>query len=89
VSQKACPAAPAFPRDEALPRLSVVVGWSCRAGTTMPVSGLAGMLAGTQARIYLHGQVPNLEQSWWTSVRRGLGSVQRRAPVHGVSPCCG
>lgn len=86
VSQKACPDAPAFPWDEALPRLSVLLGCSWWAGTTVLASDLAVMLAGIWARIYFHGQVPSLEESWWTSKRRGLGSVQRRAAGHGLVP---
>ena len=86
VSQKAYPGAPAFPRDEALPRLSVLLGCSWWAGATVLVSDLAVMLAGIWARISFHGQVPNLEESWWTSERRGLGHVQRQTPGHGVVP---
>lgn len=80
------PCAPAFPWDEALPRLSVLLGCSWWAETTVLASDLAVILAGIWARIYFHGQVPSLEESWWTSKRRGLGSVQRQAAGHGVVP---
>lgn len=85
VSLKAAPDAPAFPQDKALPRLSVLPGCSPWAGIAVLLSDLAGVRAG----IYFHGQVPKLEESWWSSKKRGCGRLQSQAPWQGLSPCRG